>query len=97
MRQPVTRNRLQKFMDTLEAATAAPVRVYLVGRATAVLLGWRDATIDIDLKILPESDEVLRSLPRLRESLQLNVELAAPDDFIPKLPGRRSVVGSLNR
>lgn len=74
-------------METLGAATAAPVRVYLVGGATAVLLGWRDATIDIDLKILPESDEVLRSLPRLKESLQLNVELAAPDDFIPELPG----------
>ena len=100
MRQPVTLNRLQKFMDTFGAATAAPVRVYLVGGATAVLLGWRDATIDIDLKILPESDEVLRSLPRLKESLQLNVELAAPDDFIPELPGwqeRSRFIGQIGK
>lgn len=87
MRQQVTHQRLSKFMEALGRATAAPARVYLVGGATAVLLGWRDSTIDIDLKILPENDEILRSLPRLKESLQLNVELASPDDFIPELPG----------
>jgi len=87
MRQPVTYISLKRFMDALANATAAATRVYLVGGATAVLLGWRDATIDIDLKIVPENDELLRSLPRLKESLQLNLELAAPDDFIPELPG----------
>jgi len=87
MRQPVTKVRLQNFMETLGNATAAPARVYLVGGATAVLMGWRDATIDIDLKIVPENDDLLRSLPRLKESLHLNLELAAPDDFIPELPG----------
>ncbi len=87
MRQPVTVKRLREFMEALGAAAAAPARVYLVGGATAVLLGWRDATIDVDLKIIPESDEILRSLPRLKERLHLNVELAAPDDFIPELPG----------
>jgi hypothetical protein len=51
------------------------------------LLGWRTSTIDIDLKIIPESDEILRSLPRLKERLQVNIELASPDDFIPELPG----------
>lgn len=52
-----------------------------------MLLGWRSATIDVDLKILPESDEILRALPRLKEQLRINIELAAPDDFIPELPG----------
>jgi hypothetical protein len=50
------------------------------------LLGWRDSTIDIDLKIIPESDEILRSLPKLKERLHLNIELASPGDFIPELP-----------
>lgn len=48
--------------------------------------GWRDATIDVDLKLVPESDEVLRAIPRLKEELEINVELAAPSDFIPELP-----------
>ena len=51
------------------------------------MLGWRTSTIDIDLKIIPESDEILRSLPQLKERLQLNIELASPGDFIPELPG----------
>jgi hypothetical protein len=62
-------------------------RIYIVGGASAVLLGWRDSTVDVDLKIIPDRDELLRAIPRLKESLQLNVELASPDDFIPPLPG----------
>jgi hypothetical protein len=87
MRQPVTLKRLQDFMKALGSATAVPGRVYLVGGATAVLSGWRDSTIDIDLKIVPDRDEILRSLPALKERLQMNVELASPGDFIPELPG----------
>lgn len=33
--------------------------------------------------MLPDRDELLRELPRLKEQLNLNVELAAPSDFIP--------------
>ena len=67
-------------------------RVYLVGGASAVLLGWRVATIDIDLKIVPETDEILRSLPKLKEQLHLNIELASPQDFIPEFQDCVSVV-----
>jgi hypothetical protein len=87
MRQPVTADNLQVFMKALAAVVSTPSRIYLVGGATAVLLGWRTSTIDIDLKIIPESDEILRSLPQLKERLQVNIELASPGDFIPELPG----------
>lgn len=87
MRQPVTAAKLETFMKALGAAATIPVRVFFVGGATSVLMGWRTATIDIDLKIIPESDEILRSLPALKERLELNIELASPDDFIPELPG----------
>lgn len=87
MREPVTSERLQAFMKALAAAARAPGRVYLVGGATAVLMGWRSSTIDVDLKFVPETDEVLRSLPALKERLQINIELASPGDFIPELPG----------
>src|SRR5213080_3140080 len=87
MREPITTDSLQAFMKGLAAAARSASRVYLVGGASAVLLGWRNSTIDIDLKIIPESDEILRSLPRLKERLQVNIELASPDDFIPELPG----------
>lgn len=51
-----------------------------------MLCGWRESTIDINLKVIPDSDEVLRNLPALKERLQVNIELASPDDFIPELP-----------
>ncbi len=87
MREPLTSTSLQIFMKALAAVARTPARVYLVGGASAVLLGWRDATIDVDLKIIPESDELLRNLPLLKERLRINIELASPDDFIPPLPG----------
>src|SRR2546421_7881986 len=89
MRQTVTSQRLLQFMKALASSTRSKTSVYLVGGSSAVLLGWRTSTIDIDLKIVPDSDEVLRNLPELKERLQINVELASPDDFIPELPGWR--------
>src|SRR6266849_1718527 len=87
MRQKVTAARLEEFMKALGSGVTEPARVYLVGGASSVLLGWRDSTIDVDLKFVPENDEILRKLPSLKERLQLNIELASPDDFIPQLPG----------
>jgi hypothetical protein len=87
MRKQVTASGIEEFIKTLGATTRTQGRVFLVGGATAVLLGWRDSTIDVDLKIIPESDEILRSLPALKEHLQMNIEMASPDLFIPELPG----------
>ena len=87
MRRLVDADRLEKFLDELGRVVKNPVRLYLTGGATAVLHGWRRSTIDIDLKLVPESDELLRQIPRLKDELQTNVELASPDQFIPQLPG----------
>lgn len=87
MRQKVSSDHLARFMKAIGRGEKKKTRVYFVGGATAVLLGWRESTIDIDLKMLPEVDEILRKLPNLKEDLQLNIELAAPDDFVPALPG----------
>jgi hypothetical protein len=89
MRRPVDAERIRAFMRGLGAEADRPGRVYLAGGATAVLLGWRKATIDVDVKLEPESDRLLRAIVRLKESLEVNVELAAPDQFIPELPGWR--------
>ena len=59
---------------------------YLTGGATAVLLGWREATIDVNLQLVPEQDGVLRRLPELKNELEINVELVSPADFVPLPP-----------
>jgi hypothetical protein len=71
----------------VRARGAADVRVHLVGGATAVLLGWRGTTIDVDFVMRPEDDALLRAIPVLKEELQINVELASRVDFIPVPPG----------
>ncbi len=75
--------RIEQFMRELGRVVPVEGRVYLTGGATAVLHGWRDTTIDVDIKLIPDHDEILREIPRLKEALNLNVELAAPSDFIP--------------
>ncbi len=70
-------------MRALGRVTHSGGACYLTGGATAVLLGWRETTIDIDVAFVPEQDAVLHALPRIKEELRLNVELASPGDFIP--------------
>lgn len=64
-------------------------RVYLTGGATALLHGWRLTTIDIDLKPDPEPAGLFEAIAQLKNEIDVNLELASPDDFIPELPGWR--------
>lgn len=87
MRQVADRDRISTFMRAVGAEAKQQTRFYFTGGATAVLLGWRPSTIDVDVMFIPESDEIFRAIPRLKESLKINVELASPADFIPELAG----------
>jgi hypothetical protein len=82
-------DRIRAFLRELARAARTPATVYLIGGATAVIAGWRAATISVDIRIEPESDEILRAIPALKNALDINVELASPPDFIPELPGWR--------
>jgi hypothetical protein len=84
MRQKVSRQALNQFMQELAAATRSAGKVYLTGGATALLLGFREQTIDIDLKLDPEPLGAFESIAILKNRLNLNVKLASPDDFIPR-------------
>ena len=77
------RSAIERFMKALGGEATAPARAYFMGGATAVLHDWRASTIDIDVKLVPDRDELYRAIPRLKEQLQISVQLAAPDDFIP--------------
>jgi hypothetical protein len=87
MRRVAQREDIEHFITALARRVADLTRLYFTGGATAVLLGWRASTIDVDIHIVPENDRLLRALPELKESLELNVELACPAHFIPELPG----------
>lgn len=80
---------VRKLAAELGRIAPAGTRVYLVGGATAVLAGWRASTVDVNLRIEPESDDVMRRIAELKERLETNIEFASPADFLPELPGWR--------
>lgn len=83
MREVADKARIESFLSALAREATSDTEVFLVGGTSAVLVGWRATTIDLDLVIRPESDAMLRAIPALKERLHLNVELASPDQFIP--------------
>ena len=87
MRTLADKEKIEAFMRRFGEAARSDAQVYLTGGATAVLLGWRDSTVDVDISFSAENDEMLKVVPEIKEELQLNVELASPPDFIPELPG----------
>ncbi|HEY6325630.1 MAG TPA: hypothetical protein VIW73_03815 [Candidatus Cybelea sp.] len=60
------RDRIERFMQALSGYAREPTRLYFAGGATAVLHGWRSTTIDVDIKIAPDRDDLMRAIPRLR-------------------------------
>lgn len=89
MRSPVDADRIRALAKELARVTRRETTLYLTGGATAVIEGWRASTVDVDLRLEPESDALLRRISTVKDELGLNVELASPPDFIPELPGWR--------
>lgn len=89
MRRLTDADALRRLMRALGNRAVSPGRVYFTGGATAILLQWRPSTIDVDLRLDPDQDAVLRAIADLKDALDINIELAAPSDFIPELPGWR--------
>lgn len=89
MRRRADPERIEQFIHEFARLTNESTTLYLSGGATAVLLGWRASTIDIDIRLEPERDELLRGIADLKERLTVNVELASALDFIPEPPGWR--------
>ncbi len=87
MRGETNRAKIERFMCELGRRVHGGGRVDLAGGGTAVLKGWREMTIDLDLKALPEPGGFFAAIRELKDQIDLNVELASPDDFIPELLG----------
>lgn len=87
MRENTTKSRIEKLMHELGRAVRSRGRIYFTGGVSAVLHGWREMTLDVDLKAEPEPLGFFEALPRLKDEIDINIELASPDQFVPALPG----------
>lgn len=87
MREAADAERIRALARELGGAVPKGTRMYLTGGATAVLEGWRQSTVDVDVRFEPDSEAALSRISKIKERLSLNVELASPLDFLPALPG----------
>jgi hypothetical protein len=90
MRADADRDRIERLLHALGRRGHSGDRLYLSGGTSAVVLGWRPFTQDVDLRIEADDDTpLLRAISELKERLDINVELAGPLDFLPAPPGWR--------
>ena len=89
MRAETDKGKLEAFFEAFGNRVTGEGRIYLTGGATAVLCGWRTMTIDVDIKGDPEPSGFFEAIASIKDELDINVELASPDLFIPPLPGWR--------
>ena len=68
---------MRDLMRRLGAAARGPGRIYLVGGASAVLLGWRATTVDVDLKLDPEPPGVFEAIARAKDALNVYAQALA--------------------
>lgn len=89
MRALVDPSTLRRLMREIGRRARGPGRIYLVGGASALLAGWRNSTVDVDLKLDPEPAGIFEAIGELKTALDINIELSAPDQFLPLLPDWR--------
>lgn len=84
MRQPLDPDRLRRVLEAFGRACRGPGTLDLTGGATALLAGWRAATIDVDVEL----DRALVDCASLRGALR---EMAPRLERFPRVdPARLS-------
>jgi hypothetical protein len=89
MRSNVDPEKIEQLMKALGRAANGSGSIYFTGGASALLIGWRSSTVDIDIRLDPEPDGIFQAIAKLKQDLDINIELASPQDFLPALPGWR--------
>jgi hypothetical protein len=89
MRSNVDPEKIEKLMKALGRAARGSGSIYFTGGASALLIGWRSSTVDVDIRLDPEPPEIFQAIAKLKQELDINIELASPQDFLPPLPGWR--------
>jgi hypothetical protein len=89
MRSTINPEKIEQLMEILSREARGSGSVYFTGGASALLIGWRSSTVDIDIRLDPEPPGIFQAIAKLKQELNINIELASPQDFLPPLPGWR--------
>ena len=89
MRPNVDSKKIERLMQALGREARGSGCIYFTGGASALLIGWRSSTVDVDIRLDPEPPGIFQAIAKLKQELNINIELASPQDFLPPLPGWR--------
>jgi hypothetical protein len=89
MRSTVDSQKIERLMQVLGREAQGSGCIYFTGGASALLIGWRSTTIDVDIRLDPEPPGIFQAIAKIKQELNINIELASPQDFLPPLPGWR--------
>ncbi|OBQ05554.1 MAG: hypothetical protein AN482_16225 [Anabaena sp. LE011-02] len=89
MRANIDTQKLERLMQVLGREAQGSGCIYFTGGASALLIGWRNSTVDVDFRLDPEPPGIFQAIAKLKQELNINIELASPQDFLPPLPGWR--------
>uniref|UniRef100_B8HR99 DUF6036 domain-containing protein n=1 Tax=Cyanothece sp. (strain PCC 7425 / ATCC 29141) TaxID=395961 RepID=B8HR99_CYAP4 len=89
MRPVVDNDKIERLMQVLGREAQGSGCIYFTGGASALLIGWRNSTVDVDIRLDPEPSGIFQAIAKLKQELDINIELASPQDFLPPLPGWR--------
>jgi hypothetical protein len=95
MRSNVDPHKIEELMKVLGREARGSGCIYFTGGASALLIGWRSSTVDIDIRLDPEPPGIFQALAKLKQQLDINIELASPQDFLPPLPDGVTEASSL--
>ena len=87
MRSTIDAEKIERLMSLLSKEARGSGRIYFTGGASALLIGWRSTTVDVDIRLDPEPPGIFQAIAKLKRELNINIELASPQDFLPPLPG----------
>lgn len=89
MRPNVDSQKIERLMQVLGREAQGSGCIYFTGGASALLIGWRSSTVDINIRLDPEPAGIFGAIAKIKQELNINIELASPQDFLPTIPGWR--------
>ncbi|AFY99484.1 hypothetical protein Cal6303_0407 [Calothrix sp. PCC 6303] len=70
MRSNVDPQKIEQLMKALGREARGSGCIYFTGGASALLIGWRNSTVDIDIRLDPEPPGIFQAIAKLKQQLE---------------------------
>lgn len=70
MRPNVDQKKIEQLMQALGREAHGSGCIYFTGGASALLIGWRSSTVDVDIRLDPEPPGIFQAIAKLKQEFQ---------------------------